>query len=445
MEHSSTLLSARLARGSSWETSEAERSMPRMAEGPASPPDQSFATLFGRFVQAAWRRRFLLIVPILVMIPISLAAALMLPRTYVARSLLVTQEGEASFLGRDAGQPVSPGQRVAGLEALLKSEHVLLPIVQAEHPGDDLTNARRKVAELRRELTIQLIGTDFLEVELKGSKQVGLGRKLHHILTRFFEVLLTENAPTATQIVLQNSLDELRNAERRHAAIEAKLKELLPDGLPKAVERLNALQAGSSQSTGTAASERPVEQEAAALSRLIEQYKTLQPEFEAARRQVSTLQEAYQSNLARAGNLPATSGINILNAPGRIKIIDSPADPLGATVSRLLYLAAGLLGAIFIGVGLAWLAELLDTTIRYPEQLAAATGVPVLATLPRLAPPITPAASISSNKPRRRPRLLHFVLLGVVIGALGYGIGAVMHLLPPEALATVKRVLTWTF
>jgi uncharacterized protein involved in exopolysaccharide biosynthesis len=369
----------------------------------------------------------------------------MLPRTYVARTLLVTQEGEASFLGRDAGQAISPSQRVAGLEALLKSDQVLLPIVYAENPGDDNMRARRKVAELRRALTIELIGTDFLEVELKGSQQEGLGKKLNQILTRLFEVLLTENAPTATHIVLQSSLEELRSAERRHAAVDAKLKELLPDGLPGAVDRLNALRAPTGSSTGSAASERPREQEAAALSRLIEQYKALQPEFESTRRQVATLQEAYQNNLARAGNLPSTSGINILSAPGRIKIIDSPADPLGATVSRLLYLAAGLFGSIFIGVGLAWLAELLDTTIRYPEQLAATTGVPVLATLPRLAPAISPAVEGPPDKSTMRPRLLRFLLLGAIVIAVGYGIGAAAHLLSAESLVDIKRMLPWTF
>ena len=445
MEHSSSLHSARAAPRGTWETFGAEPPTARMADGPGLPLDQSFAWLFGRFVQAAWRRRFLLIVPILVMIPISLAAAFMLPRTYVARTLLVTQEGEASFLGRDAGQAVSPSQRVAGLEALLKSDQVLLPIVSAENPGDDNTSARRKVAELRRALSIELIGTDFLEIELKGSQQEGLGKKLHHILTRLFEVLLTENAPTATQIVLQSSLEELRAAERRHAAIEAKLKELLPDGLPRALERLSALQADTRQSTGTAASERPREQEAAALSRLIEQYKSLQPELETTSRQAATLQETYQNNLARAGNLPSTSGISILSAPGRIKIIDSPADPLGATVSRLLYLAAGLLGAIFIGVGLAWLAELLDTRIRYPDQLAATTGIPVLATLPRLATAGPPATGITPDKPESRSRLWRFILLGAIVIALGYGIGAAAHFLSADTLVAIKHMLPWTF
>jgi uncharacterized protein involved in exopolysaccharide biosynthesis len=43
-------------------------------------------------VQAAWRRRWLLIVPVLIMVPVGLAAAKFMPRTYVTRSLLMLQE-----------------------------------------------------------------------------------------------------------------------------------------------------------------------------------------------------------------------------------------------------------------------------------------------------------------------------------------------------------------
>ena len=441
MMEQSSKASARVDR-QSWEVPESERENARTLN-PGFGIENSFASLLGRFVQAAWRRRFLVIVPVLILIPISIAAAFLLPRTYVARTLLVTQEGEGSFLGRDAGQASSLNQRVAGLEALLKSDQVLLPIVQAESPGDDLMRSRRRAEELRRELTIQLIGTDFLQVELKGSRQDGLGRKLRQIITRLFEVLLTENAPTATQIVLQNSLDELRAAERRQSTLEERAKEILPNGLPAAIERLNALQANRPTTTEGRASERPAELEAEGLKRLVEDYKTLEPEIDAARRQVAALQDGYKSNLARAGNLPATSGISVLNAPGRIKIIDSPADPLGATVSRLLYIAAGLLGSILIGIGLAWFAELVDTTVRYPEQLASATGVPVLATLPRSGASLPPAARAPPQQPRRRSRLLRSLILIALVIAVGYAVGIAIQLMP--ALAGLKRVIPWSF
>jgi hypothetical protein len=35
-------------------------------------------------------------------------------------------------------------------------------------------------------------------------------------------------------------------------------------------------------------------------------------------------------------------------------------------------------------------------------------------------------------------------LLGIIVIALGYGIGAAAHFLSAETLATIKRVLPWT-
>src|ERR1043165_6435573 len=71
--------------------------------------------LVGRLLQAAWRRRFLLIVPLLILIPISFAIAFLIPGTYTAHTLLLLQEGEkGNPLAREAALPGSMQQRVAG-------------------------------------------------------------------------------------------------------------------------------------------------------------------------------------------------------------------------------------------------------------------------------------------------------------------------------------------
>jgi len=43
-------------------------------------------------VQATWRRRWLLLVPILIMLPAGLIASKLMPLNYVSRSLLMLQE-----------------------------------------------------------------------------------------------------------------------------------------------------------------------------------------------------------------------------------------------------------------------------------------------------------------------------------------------------------------
>jgi len=208
--------------------SEAPPASNRPAAGkPGSPGAQM---VIGRLVQAAWRRRFLVIVPVLLMIPLSIAAAFLLPRTYIARTLLVMQEGEQSNpLARDNPTPAVLNQRVQGLDALLKSDQVLLPFVQGgdtKLPAD--TASRQKIEQLRRDLSLELVGSDFLEIQLRGAKKEGLGSQLQQVLNRFFEVLLAEDAPNAGQIIVQSRSDELKTAENARAAAQTKLKNILP-------------------------------------------------------------------------------------------------------------------------------------------------------------------------------------------------------------------------
>src|SRR4051794_36357708 len=109
-------------------TSEAERSI----------------TVFGRqlqpLVQGAWRRRFLLIIPVLLMLPISVIAAKNIAVPYEARTLLLLQEpGRGSpFLAEStASKEFEQGSNFESplkqeLEELLKSDLVLRKVVNDE-------------------------------------------------------------------------------------------------------------------------------------------------------------------------------------------------------------------------------------------------------------------------------------------------------------------------
>ena len=70
-----------------------------------------------RIADKCWRRRYLLIVPVLVMLPLSLAAAFLLPRTFESSTLLLLQEsGRLNPLATDSVTPEAMLQKVAGLE-----------------------------------------------------------------------------------------------------------------------------------------------------------------------------------------------------------------------------------------------------------------------------------------------------------------------------------------
>ena len=69
----------------------------------------------------------------------------------------------------------------------------------------------------------------------------------------------------------------------------------------------------------------------------------------------------------------------------RIKLIDPPFTPLApSNLPVLIFIILGGVSGIFLGLGLAIVAEILDLTIRHRQQLEGIIGVPVLTRLPQL-------------------------------------------------------------
>jgi capsular polysaccharide biosynthesis protein len=73
-------------------------------------------------------------------------------------------------------------------------------------------------------------------------------------------------------------------------------------------------------------------------------------------------------------------------APERIKVIDQPVVPSAPTKPMpMIFAMAGLVAGLALGIGLAALLEIADTSVRRIRDLEKLTGVPVLARLPRTA------------------------------------------------------------
>ncbi|MDD1783954.1 chain-length determining protein [Enterovibrio sp. ZSDZ35] len=80
-----------------------------------------------------------------------------------------------------------------------------------------------------------------------------------------------------------------------------------------------------------------------------------------------------------------TSSLGVFEQDKRIKVIDRPYSPASpSNLPVVIFTIAGLFGGIFLGVGLAILLELTDTTIRRIARLEAITGAPVLTRIPKI-------------------------------------------------------------
>ncbi len=206
--------------------------------------NRQFLSMLKPIVAAAWRRRYLLAMPFLIMLPLSMVWLMYGPRTYVAKSLMLLQEAAPSNpLAKDtgSGHPARIQDRIAGLQALLKSDRVLGNVYRDLAP--EQLRGNRDMAAWMRDfsllLSVDLIGTDFLEFKLKGSTPKGLGKSLESVTSRFLEALLPEqNALFASQVLLDRRKEELDAAERALAVFRQRLAERLPQGIGASHHRL---------------------------------------------------------------------------------------------------------------------------------------------------------------------------------------------------------------
>lgn len=185
--------------------------------------NRSLSTTCSIALDAVHRRRLLLLVSTLSILTLGLAYALFGPKTYVAKSLMLLQEtGRANPLTREL--PSARMQdRIAGLNALLKSDRVLQHVINdlSEGMPNDPKQLAASIRNLSNAISLELIGTDFLEFQLKGSSPVGLGKQLEAVTSRFIEALLPEqDAQSATQVILDKRKEELDLAARDYARLK---------------------------------------------------------------------------------------------------------------------------------------------------------------------------------------------------------------------------------
>ena len=141
-----------------------------------------------RTIEITWRRRFLLVVPFFVMLPMGIVGAVFLPGHYSARSLVMLQVAVASNPLAKEGAEAPDADRMAqimgSLRALLASDFVLSPVVdESTDPPVDAKDRAARIKELAKNISVDLLGNDFLEFHLAGSASKGLGLELQKIMT----------------------------------------------------------------------------------------------------------------------------------------------------------------------------------------------------------------------------------------------------------------------
>jgi polysaccharide chain length determinant protein (PEP-CTERM system associated) len=474
---------------------------------------RSARDVFQSILAAGWRRRYAICVPILVMPFLGLAASLVAPKTYEAKmSVLVQEPARMNPFLNDISIGTNVKERMPALSALLRSEHVLgrvlLDLGELDLDADLKTRARA-INELARAISVQLTGSELVDLRLRGRAAAGLGRKLEAVGTRFIERLLSpeRGALVSSETFLDEQLKRRRadldvaeyvlsefrkrNADKLPALLNATIQRLatlaqkreermmelataeklfadlrqriastnpvvgrLEEAIVQASSELAALRArytdehsdvlaverklarlqderqailessaqfqqmdidrlwnmAAGADTGDDKAAAPLlisqvqrlqdaearrttlRQDVDQLTRTIDeiqgsiaQFAPIEQHQKRLERAVEVARELHDSLAKRSEMAKLTGALGRYETPERIKIIDPPADPTGpVTPGRALFILGALIAGIVMGCGLATLLEFIDPTMRRLDDISAATGLAVIATINRI-------------------------------------------------------------
>lgn len=203
-------------------------------------------------INAAWRRRYLICLPVLLLPVLAFLTSHLVAKSYSTRMSILVQEPAAlnPFLEEFALSP-NLKERIKPLQALLKSEHVLGEVLLQLGEIDEKTPPLKKahaIDDLAKSISSELVGTEVITLTLKGPKAEGLAVKLNAISKSFIERIVApgrSSVESSEQFLKEQMMDrqmKLQQAEARLAAFKFDNSETLPEIYRSNVTRLASLQ-----------------------------------------------------------------------------------------------------------------------------------------------------------------------------------------------------------
>lgn len=461
-------------------------------------------------LDGAWRRRYMIAVPILVLPFLGLAAGMMSAKQYASHTTMLIQEtAKMNPFLEDLAVSAMIKERMAALDTLLHSRFILKGVAQTRGLITETTPALeqdRVIARLSGALSMKMPGKDLIRIDYRSNTPAGMKDTLQAVIDHFVEQLMAPERSSMTDSAtflaenLKIRRQELEAAESALAQFRSEHAAELPELHSSTVTRLaqlkqrlterEALLAGARKSLGGIGQQlsktNPVlgrleEQivlirgelalllarytnkhskvqaalrnlrrlenerlkvievtESSALNpqqlwmilsqanmsddpqsqpllvsqleslqkargevdALSEEVNSLRQSIQALQQQVSTLGEQeqqlgklqrdlkvkrklYEDLLERYEMARLTGSLGIFEREKRIKLIDRPYTPSGPTnMPPILFAIAGLFGGLFLGMGLAVIAEITDSSIRRRDQLETLADAPVITRIP---------------------------------------------------------------
>lgn len=198
---------------------------------------------------SAWRRRYLIAVPILVVLLLALGISLLSAKKYISYTTVLIQEAAKlnPFL-EDLAVVINLKGRMDALNALLHSRHILAGVASELNmiTEDTSTKDRERIIEqISRSLKTNLIGDDIIKISLVTKDPEGMRELLQAISNQFIEYVISpgRSAIAKSEIFLVKELNsrrkDLLKTEQKLSDYKTRFARELPNLHASNVNRLS--------------------------------------------------------------------------------------------------------------------------------------------------------------------------------------------------------------
>lgn len=198
---------------------------------------------------ACWRRRYLIVWPLLVMPIVVLLIGLMTPKKYVSQTTMLIQEtSRLNPFMADFAVSTQLEERISALSALFHSRHILLKVatdtglIEQEQSAKTATVIQR----LSDALQVQLIGTDMIKITYTSDDPSRMADILTAVSKHFLETLLApeqssmQGSESFLETQIKTQQQDLNRAEQALADFKKQYSSSLPDQYSFDVQQLRS-------------------------------------------------------------------------------------------------------------------------------------------------------------------------------------------------------------
>ncbi|EGQ7778155.1 TPA: GumC family protein [Vibrio parahaemolyticus] len=202
-------------------------------------------------LHGVWRRRYMIVIPMLVLPILGFGVSKLVPTTYVAHtSMLIQETAKMNPFLQDIAVSTMLKDRLSALSTLLKSRHVLYSVAKEQGLIDDDMGAKEQefiIKDLASRLSVQQLGKDFIQIQLRSGKAQGMESMLTSVSNRFIEQLLAPERSSIKDsshfltIHINKRREELDKAEHAFAEYKNTYSHATPEMQAQSLTRLASL------------------------------------------------------------------------------------------------------------------------------------------------------------------------------------------------------------